>query len=168
PEMEKDGAARTGFVSSQTPRLLTQVHKTTGTITLSFPPVNTASVKLATEAQTPAFRISTGQLRSFPSGTGHLPTLNHRLADTRPTSTAVAKAALPSRLLPPPQTHFRWPHRRPMREAAASPRPTQMTPETMLTSRVGISQPARWPEPLRGSEARVSQRGMAQPIRRKM
>ena len=147
------------------PMLLMQVHKTTGTTTLSLPPVRTASVSEAREAHVPVFQAvparpddqtgshhddgsSEGEFVAAPPiGAGYAedqpPALSQRLAADRPTKTATAKAALPSRLLPPPQTHLRWPQRRPMREAAESPRPTQTTPETMLTSRAGTSQPAR-------------------------
>lgn len=41
----------------QSARLLTHVHNTTGTTTLSLPPVSTASVRLAMEAQNPALDI---------------------------------------------------------------------------------------------------------------
>src|SRR6266536_2457850 len=144
---------------------LTQSQSTTGTTTLSFPPVRTASVKLATQAATPAFPTVINQVSSLFAG--QPPILSHALARINANPTAVANATLPSILLPPPQSHLRRPNRLPINDAAASPKPTQITPLTMLTSLVGISHPVRQSLPARGRETRVSHSGLAQPVRRK-
>src|SRR5579871_2536258 len=117
----------------------TQSQSTRGTTTLSFPPVKTASVKLARHAATPVFPKVTVQVSSVLLA--QPPICSHALANSNAIVTAVANARLPSILLPPLQNHLCLPYRRPISEAAASPIPTQITPLTMLTSRIGTSQP---------------------------
>ena len=55
-----------------------------------------------------------------------------------------------------------------MRDAAASPMPTQTTPATILTSLSLTSHPCHGSSPARSIPASDSQSGIAQPMRRKM
>lgn len=144
----------------------TRSHRIIGTITLSLPPVKTASVRLAPLAAIAALQKNHGQ--ESPLLPAHPPYNSHSLARVRPTMTAMAKAVLPSRLFPPLQHHRRVPYRLPINDAAASPMPTHMMPLTMLRLREGISQPCHGNSPPLGIEASDSQRGIEHPMSRNM
>lgn len=141
-------------------------HRTTGTTTLSFPPVKTASVRLAPVAAMTDFTSVVAQPSLL--SPGQPPIRNQALANTRLSVTAVAKARLPSRLFPPLHNHFRRPNRRPTNEAAASPMPTHTTPLTMLTSLADTSHPYHGGSSVLRTPAKESHNGMAHPMRRKI